>query len=298
MSTKSTDKTKVNMLSELAMANRTWTLHLKDRTAQKLHIAVYPNFFPVAYTEDGALAGFDIDFLVQFCEVVGLEPVFHKKEDFGKVWGISGEWRSNVDVACGGIGITSWRTTDAIEWSFPYFKVQRTLVYNKNDAVARLRDVTRRVYGTRGSTGFVDAEERLAEVDKGHLLVDRDSSEKEDVADLLSGKVQGLLRGSFVGRAIVQKHPKEFDMVEPWEMSHGLPVEGEVFAFPCRRGSGLAALLNVFTYAMERSGMLSKLARRHHMTAEQVKSLTTRMFRSSSSSISKSGRTVNRYNVL
>ena len=263
------------------MENRAWSLQLKDRNSQNLHIAVYPNFFPVAYIERGDVTGLDIDLLVEFCRATGLNPVFHVKKDFSKMWGVSGEWRSNVDMACGGIGMTTWRTSDNIEWSLPYFRVQRTVVFNKKDPIISFpRDVTGLVYGTDGSTGYDDARERLAAEGKEHLLVNRSSSDVQDTQDLLRGKVQGLVRGSFVGRAIVGKYPRELDMTEPWDISNNLvPTEGEVFAFPCRRGSGIAALLNVFIYEMERSGMLAKLSRRHYMEADQARALTARTAR-------------------
>lgn len=156
----------------------------------------------------------------------------------------------------------------------PYFRVQRTVVYRLADPIRRFpRDVTGKIRGTMGTIGMTDAYDRLIEAkgswEAANEFIDvngRSGSDAKDVRDLLDGKLQGLMRGSFVGRALVAEHPTRLGMTKPWDAAPRLTgPDGEVFAFPCRRGSGLAGLLNVFISTISADGSLRALKRKHRM---------------------------------
>lgn len=95
---------------------------------------------------------------------------------------------------------------------------------------------------------------------KQHLLAYREGSDTKDVKDLLAGHLQGLMTGSFVGKALVAKHPKSMGMTRHWKASLDVVGEGgEVFSFPCRRGSGLARLLNSYLGYINTNGTLKAI---------------------------------------
>jgi len=246
--------------------------------AGRLRVAVYSEFFPVAYRKtggDGApteYAGLDVDLIEGFCRLAGLRPQWVRVRDWGDLWELPASWSGRIDVAIGGIGRGAFRDAPGIEWTVPYFVVRRTVVYNLKDPVRRFpEDVTGVVAGTMGTTGMRDAADRL----RGkfgrdvwdHLDARWKSPDAKDVQDLLDGKIQGLMRGSFVGKAIVAQHPRKLGMAEPWDTrpSAVKPFRNEVFAFPCRRGSGLAAHLNAYLLGLSASGELARMVRSHGM---------------------------------
>jgi ABC-type amino acid transport substrate-binding protein len=161
------------------------------------------------------------------------------------------------------------RTLELTTWTIPYFYVQRTLVYNKDDPIKRFpEDITRDFRGTFDSTGWMDAQslvEKKAPAKKRFLA--RGKTDEQDVNDLISGKIQGLMRGSFVGAAIIHRHPKQLAMVKPWDMSPKLldVPHGECFAFPCHRDSNVVVLLSMLITEMWRDGDLDKLAKKYHL---------------------------------
>ncbi|PNH01274.1 hypothetical protein TSOC_012856 [Tetrabaena socialis] len=193
-------------------------------------------------------------------------------KDWFDAWEKPSKWGERVDLAIGGIGRAAHRTSSSIEWTLPYFTVRRTIVYNLKNPIRRFpEDVTGVVVGTMGSTGMNDAIERLrqkfGDAAWDHLDARWKSPDAKDIRDLLDGKIQGLMRGSFVGRAIVTQHPKQLGMAEPWDAAPKSlgPYGNEVFAFPCRRGSGLAAQLNAYLLRASHNGDLARLVRKHNM---------------------------------
>ncbi|PNH06371.1 hypothetical protein TSOC_007245 [Tetrabaena socialis] len=238
----------------------------------RLRIAVYAEFFPVAYRDNGAYKGLDIDLIEGFCRSAGLKPQYVRVKDWFDAWEKPSKWGERVDLAIGGIGRAAHRTSSSIEWTLPYFTVRRTIVYNLKNPIRRFpEDVTGVVVGTMGSTGMNDAIERLrqkfGDAAWDHLDARWKSPDAKDIRDLLDGKIQGLMRGSFVGRAIVTQHPKQLGMAEPWDAAPKSlgPYGNEVFAFPCRRGSGLAAQLNAYLLRASHNGDLARLVRKHNM---------------------------------
>lgn len=113
---------------------------------------------------------------------------------------------------------------------------------------------------TLGSTGYLDWHARNI---PGSLQTGK--SDEQDVKDLINGKVQGLMRGSFVAKAILRKHPK-LRMIPPWNVSPSIvSKDGEVFAFPVATHSGLAQTLSAFIMFMKQSGLLDRLCHKHRI---------------------------------
>lgn len=242
-------------------------LFLKHR----LTVAIYADFYPVAYwnKETQTFEGLDVDILRSFSEAVGLKPPkFVRADDYWDLWEKPGQWEPKVDVSIGGIGRNDMRELSNIEWTLPYFRVQRTIVYHLDDPIRKFpEDVTGWIVGTPGSTGMADAMSALFRAGKRHLVRRRSGSDDDDVDDLLNKRIQGLMRGSFVGAALVRKYPNQLGMMPPWEAERdlGWGKAGEVFSFPCRRGSGLAALLNAHLLQLSGSGQLAALVEKHGM---------------------------------
>ncbi len=242
--------------------------------SKRLRVAVYSEFFPVAYREaGGGYRGFDVDLIEAFSKAAGLAaPKYVRVADFFEAWEQPGRWADRVDVAIGGIGRERYRVSPGVEWSLPYFEVRRTVVYNLGDPIRRFpEDVTGVVAGTMGSTGMADAADRMRQKFGArvwdHLQARWKTSDEQDLRDLLGGEIQGLMRGSFVGKALVARHPARLGMAAPWDAAPGAvrPYGREVFAFPCRRGSGLAGMLNAFLMRAAQKGTLAALAERHGM---------------------------------
>jgi len=239
----------------------------------RLRVAVYADFFPVAYKKEGAYAGLDVDLINAFCLRAGIRPQYVRVRDWDGLWDKPGSWTDRIDVAIGGIGRSTWRDSQSVEWTVPYFAVHRTVVYNRKDPIRVFpRDVTGTVAGTMGSTGMNDAISRIQDKFgydhiQDHIDMRYKSPDAKDIRDLLEGKIQGLMRGSFVGKAIVAKHPDRLGMAKPWVADPRTlqPYGAEVFAFPCRRGSGLAAQLSAFLVRMSYGGELAALVKKHGM---------------------------------
>lgn len=265
----------IHLTRELPRMARDLALHARTRklgdgrAEKQLTVAVYSEFFPVAYRDPatGQMEGLDVDLIRGFCAATGVRPRFVRVRDFFDAWEAPGIRSKRVDVAIGGIGRNDWREADNVEWTLPYFHVRRTVVYRRADPIRRFpEDVTGKIVGTMGSIGFNDAAMRMRRVGKEDLLLVSNGSEERDMRLLLAGKVQGLMRGSFVGRALVARHPRVLGMTEPWDAGDRASRNGgEVFAFPCRRGSGLAGQLNAYLIHAASTGALQRLLRKHKM---------------------------------
>lgn len=256
-------------------------LQLHAMRGRSLRVAVYAEFFPVAYKsiskrKDGvrgqSYEGFDVDLVKGFCRAVGLTPRFVPFHGFDRMWDHPGQWNQRVDMAIGGISRERGRASPNIEWTLPYFAVRRTVVYNVKNPILRFPDdVTGVVAGTDSSLGMDDAVDKLfrkfGDAAWDHIEIRFQSRDAEDIQDLLDGKIQGLMRGSFIGKAIVAQYPKQLGMADAWDAdSESLkPYDREVFAFPCRRGSGLAAKFNAYLLRLSHTGELAELMRKHGM---------------------------------
>lgn len=239
------------VISKIAK-NRTLNT-IKPRT---LTVSAYANFYPVCYIDKrGNLAGIDVDIMREFAKLTGLKLKFILKNKFDGIWldpvnGIS-------DVAIGGIGMTPERTTPDTEWTIPYFYVNRTIIYNLKNPIDRFpEDVTGIIRGTKGSTGYIDGYLKLQKIGKADLL-QSSNDDKDDINQLLKGNIQGLMRGSFVGKSIVSEYPSKLGMVKPWKIDPSLVTsDGEVFSYPTNKNSGVGTLLTM---------MLTEDIMNHHL---------------------------------
>ncbi len=234
-----------------------------------LTVSAYPQFYPICYfNAQRKLAGFDVDLVKTFAKWAKLKLKFKIHKKFKDIWNAPRQGKS--DMSIGGIGITPQRTKPGTEWSIPYFYVQRTAIYNPRVYNPMMNGSTtkRPVFGkwppstvmraTFGSTGQLDWKARHI---PGSLQDGK--SDEQDIRDLIDGKVQGVMRGSFVAKAIVKKHPN-LRMVPPWDVAPSIvSADGEVFAFPVSLGSGLAQTLSAFIMFMQQSGQLKLLSRKH-----------------------------------
>jgi len=119
------------------------------------------------------------------------------------------------------------------------------------------------IISTYNSTGWADGEIKLDRIHKKRFLV-KGTTDKDDISDLIHGKVQGLLRGDFVSKAIVKKHP-ELGFTT-WDAEPDiLPLDGEVFAYPTKQGSGIAMMLSTFITDQIDRGEMKKRMKRFHL---------------------------------
>ena len=156
------------------------------------------------------------------------------------------------------------RSKSSTEWTIPYFYVNRSVMFKKSDPIHSFPiDVHGIVVGTYDSTGLNDGVIRMKRIHKQRLLV-KGKTDKEDLSQLLHGKIQGLMRGDFISRAIVNEHP-ELGMIH-WEAEPSiLPSDGEVFAYPTKQGSGVAVLLSTFLTEAIDNGTIAKLMRKYNL---------------------------------
>jgi ABC-type amino acid transport substrate-binding protein len=229
-----------------------------------LTVAAYPHFYPICYYNSaGNLAGLDVDIMKKFAKEAKLNIVFKEFNSFKGIWNKPAI--DKADISIGGIANSKGRTRVATEWSIPYFYVKRSILFKKSNPIRSFPDdVNETVVGTEGSTGWNDAKILLKSVNKQRFLR-KGKSEKEDLSDLLSGKISGLIRGDFISRAIIRKNPK-LGMIE-WEADQSiLSSDGEVFAFPTKKGSGIAILLSAFLTDNIHNGYMIKLMKKYYLT--------------------------------
>ena len=188
-------------------------------------VAVYANFYPIAFkTGRGTYSGLDVDIMKLFGKVVGLKIQFEEYDHFDGIWNMPAKKRS--DVSIGGIGMTPGRLRKQTEWTMPYFHLMRTVVYNRKTPITKFpEDVKDTVLGTFGSTGWLDAQLRARKVHKDHFM-QRGSTDEEDIRAVVKGKVQGIMRGSFVGQSIVAKHKEGLVARIAQGSSHGRTADG------------------------------------------------------------------------
>ena len=229
-----------------------------------LTVAAYANFFPICFKKNSEIVGLDIDIVSQFAKKCGLKLKIVEFDAFDNIW--DAPQAKKADVSVGGICPLPARTKTHTTWTIPYFYVQRTVVFNKNDPIKQFPEsITREFRGTFNSTGWIDAQRLVDErAPSKRKLMMKGKTDEQDLEDLKSGKIQGLMRGSFVGAAIVKKN-RDLQMVKPWDMSpKQLGIEhGECFAFPCYDKSGVALLLSVFIGQMWDNGEMMRLAKKY-----------------------------------
>lgn len=234
---------------------------LKTKEPGVLGVAVYPHFFPVAYRNaSGEFDGLDVAIMRAFASAAGLRLRLIPVETFDGIWNHPSNDDSPADVAIGGIANSIGRGGADTEWSMPYFYVHRSVVYRKSDPITAFPKTHDQVLGTVGSTGWVDARTRMTGMGLDLSKMVSGTSDEEDLQRLLDGDVQGLMRGDLVSKAIVAAHPREL-AYSAWNIVPTLvPSDGEVFAFPCKLGSGVAVSLTTFLVESMMNGSLDALA--------------------------------------
>jgi ABC-type amino acid transport substrate-binding protein len=217
----------------------------------QLTVIVYANFYPIAYHDNkGNLKGSDVDIINNFSKMMKINVIYIESLKFDDIW--LEVAKGNADIAIGGIGLLKNRLNPKIDWTIPYFNIERTIIYNKNNPIKKFpEDVNSIIVATPGSTGFQDSEIKMKLIGKTELLISS-NNDKDDIERLLKGEIQGIMRGSISGKSIVKKYKKKLDMVEPWKIDKCLvTLHGEVFAFPTKVGSGLSNLLSIYiTYIL------------------------------------------------
>lgn len=234
-------------------------------TPGTLTVAIYPQFFPVAYLDEaGEVQGLDADLLRAFAVACGLRIRFIQHAKFDGIWDAPGT--RTADVAAGGIANAIGRGAKGrVEWTLPYFYVHRAVLYRKWWPIRHFPgSVKGKVLGTPGSMGWMNAHGRMGVM--GQADPQSMVPGTEDAADLravLRGEAQGLMRGDFVARALMALHPTQLAMTA-WDAVPTLvPRDGEVFAFPTRSGSGVAVSLTAFLVQALHDGTLAGLAKKH-----------------------------------
>lgn len=233
-----------------------------------LTVSAYANFYPVCYlNKRGKIQGLDVEIMKEFAKLCKLKIVFKIKPQFKDIW--FDPVRGESDVAIGGIGIRESRSRKDTEWTIPYFYVKRTCIFNKLDPIYSFpKNANKTILSTKGSTGWVDGQERLLKSGKISLLK-QGTTDEDDINKLLNGNVQGLLRGSFVGEAIVKKYPNQLGMTKPWAMDPNLVVkDGEVFAYPCNVHSRIGVLLSVLLTEEIMSKNLLHLIKKYNLQSD------------------------------
>jgi hypothetical protein len=162
--------------------------------------------------------------------------------------------------------------------------------YSRSDS-----DRNFRIRGTEGSIGY---ENGLRRKTMGKALIPTPAAtEAENIAALKEQRILGLMRGSMVGKALAEKDP-DFSYITPWEAwgdsdiaiakqeaeqakKDGstvypvgealLPPDGEYFAFPCVRGSGVAESLSIFIAQQIKEGTLDILIRKYNLEEEELR---------------------------
>ncbi len=216
-----------------------------------LTVIAYTDFYPVCHMSGRRVVGSDAAIVERFAASLGLRVEYVRASAYADVYRLTG----TADMGIGGVAMTPERASPYVVWSAPYAVTERTLVCSTRAPVASFpRDVDRPILGTEGSTGFADALARLSPA-KRHLLIPETGGEAESVRRLLDGSVQGLVRGSMVGGALMRRFPGRVCMTAPWTV----PGAPETFRFPCLRRSGVEPHLSAFLGAALADGTIAEL---------------------------------------
>jgi len=255
-----------------------------------LNVASYTDFFPVSYKKDKDLVGSDIDIIKDYCKIKNINPKLIPYDYWGKdpkkdintnIWDLPFE--KEYDISIGGIGTTFDRIKDNnIQWTIPYFFVKRTLIYNKKlmGKINTLDDFEKKIKesiydnmnikGTYKSTGWEDAEIRNMGK-RGETSRLEKGTDETDIDDLNNQKILGFMRGSFVGCSLIKKYTN-FGMLDEWEIYEGIvPYDTEVFAFPCKHGTGLAESLTLFM--LNNMDYLNNISYKHNLSCDEKKNM-------------------------
>jgi len=244
-----------------------------NRQKTKLKIATYKNFPPIVgfkkLNEKEVAYGFEVELLKLIFDTnflknyeVDLCLEFVKIDHYDKLWQLP----NDCNLAIGGFSKTEQRErqikqdqdngtlTKNIYWSIPYYHVQRTLIYKKDDAAMvdlaqqfveafkrgdrELNSVMHNAppssifIATELSTGYYDAILRLGRThdditnnrNNTNPKIEFGTTNEEDIQRLKTEpNVRGLMRGSDVATEIVKHDPDQsLAMITPWNIHNGI----------------------------------------------------------------------------
>ncbi len=239
---------------------------------KKLVVATYTEFPPIAfYDKNNVLTGIDVDIISLYAKFCGLEIEWKNIPKFDGIWNLPENKVS--DISIGGIANTLGRGTELTEWSMPYFYVHRSMIYSKNNRI--FNNIIR---GTENSTGWLDSKQQQKANNPNNIFAKKimganklevsQNTNKEDIKDLINGKIMGLMRGDFVARSNVKEHPNDLAYFR-WNMDETLlPTDGEIFAFPAKLGSNIAPSISSFITYLIYEGKLKKLLLKYNLIDE------------------------------
>lgn len=244
-----------------------------NRQKTKIKIATYKNFPPIVgfkkLNEKEIAYGFEVELLKLIFDTnflknyeVDLCLEFVKIDHYDKLWQLP----NDCNLAIGGFSKTEQREQQIkqdqdngtlaknIYWSIPYYHVQRTLIYKKNDAAMvdlaqqfveafkrgdrELNSVMHNAppssifIATELSTGYYDAILRLGRThdditnnrNNTNPKIEFGTTNEEDIRRLKTEpNVRGLMRGSDVATEIVKHDPDQsLAMITPWNIHNGI----------------------------------------------------------------------------
>lgn len=240
-----------------------------------LTISTYDKFPPLAYqdtTADGKLvwAGLDVDLMRAFAKFIGYKVKFVKETVFKGIWDKPKNGQS--DLAISGIANSFeengiMRGGPETEWTLPYFYVNRSVILKKGKTFPGSH---LKIAATDGSTGWRNGQVRGIQK-MGHLQ--QAEGDNEDFAKLRDGRINAIMHGDDVSRALIRKNrltwpeekPYNLQMIS-WEIVPTLiPKDGEIFAYPSKLGSGIATVLTAFIIKSIHNGFLESLVKKYHM---------------------------------
>jgi hypothetical protein len=238
----------------------------------KLHVAIYPQFFPIAYIKHDQCCGMEVDIIRSFASLHELEVVFHIVSSYEGLWDLPR--RGECDVAIGGMANIPSRSHPETEWTIGYFSVKRTLLYNPSvQPLTSIQDIDQPIRGTFGSTGFVNMKEMFSLYGKNPQWIHASFNDDEkDIEDVVNGTILGIMRGDVVAKAIQHKYP-HLRLLPPWKLHYYKALgsqntvfpQGENFSFPCRLGSGLAVALTAYLNYLHTSNKFESYRRKYYL---------------------------------
>lgn len=208
-----------------------------------LTVATYDGFAPFAWSDGDVVRGYDIDFLRSFASKIGLQ-LRTQLYPFDGLWERPG--RDEVDIAAAGLSKLSCRRTAGMQWSHPYFAVQRALVIRFEDRLRfqTIRDLADHVIEvTPGSAAHLDVETRKPHTTRLTFCHNLDDA----LRHLLDGRVDAFGTGDFGAYDYMKRFPGKLAVMDIHQYD-----EPEEFAFAVREKSGLVLALNSYI-AMHRS---------------------------------------------
>jgi hypothetical protein len=290
-----------------------------NRQKTKLKIATYKNFPPIVgfknLNEKEIAYGFEVELLKLIFDTnflknyeVDLCLEFVKIDHYDKLWQLP----NDCNLAIGGFSKTEQREqqikqdqdngtlTKNIYWSIPYYHVQRTLIYKKNDAAMvdlaqqfveafkrgdrELNSVMHNAppssifIATALSTGYYDAILRLGRThdditnnrNNTNPKIEFGTTNEEDIRRLKTEpNVRGLMRGSDVATEIVKHDPDQsLAMITPWNIHNGIVYNygikdesNEGFSITCD-DINLMLFINLRIIQLFQSGKIEELTER------------------------------------